>query len=256
MKKKLPEQQPPPGFVRGADIGLANWDDWRLAIDERGEAQVVLGFRPDDHGASIPWYACSVAERYPESERSHRFIRLYRGTIRFGSFFYDKSFYQIRNDVIVRLPSGSDRYFGVIQREDSHEDTDLTRKVFGATISELEAILKAFHTVQSGIAEDSYYPRVTFSRRSNRCDLTEAFIPPNFPYLAFTSSEFYLSHVSLSGFFRTLYFLCVGTAMLRNEESTGFEKKLIEAGASPEALKSITAFETVANNSPLFLKEG
>jgi hypothetical protein len=90
----------------------------------------------------------------------------------------------------------------------------LTRQLFGATFEELDAFLQIFQSAVRRPVDPQLYvfqkrPRITFSgSRDNFCDLTMAYIPKGFPYIAFADSGFFGGHISLHGFYCLLALIC------------------------------------------------
>lgn len=236
MNRQIPTRdEPPPGFVRGTEIDLANWNDHSLALDLNGRAYCYVGYRPEERGrddppVDLPFFSPSVGARYPKGREGWRFIRLVGGALRYDRFFGDEGYYRILTDRLVRFPAGADTYFGVLIRESGEEDADLTRQLFGATGEELSGLLMAF----SGALGIGHLPRVTFSKtRANTCELSQAVIPREFPYIAFGGSQYQWGHVSMSAFYRTLAFLAV------TREQSEIRKRLLERGVPPGLLERV-----------------
>ena len=190
-------------------ITFENWDDTCVARTGRGEAISYVGYRPEIPSSESPYFATSVAAQHRENPSARRFVRLMRGTLSLDSFFPAiKSVTIIQNHHLV-LPTGSNSYFGVVDRSTSREHADLTREIFGATYNELTEASDIIGIFTGRISNEyGAAGRVTFSRsRSNNCDLCRCLIPHRFPYLAFEQSAYQWGHVSLYGFYRLLAFL-------------------------------------------------
>ena len=94
--------------------------------------------------------------------------------------------------------------FGVVERkgfDDWEPRADLTRQVFGATFSDLTDILKVYSGAFYGEYFLDNFARVTCSLRKNRCSLSGAYIPDNFPFIVFGDTQNWPSHISLSAFY-------------------------------------------------------
>ena len=116
-------------------------------------------------------------------------------------------------------------------RVNGQDDIALTKAVFGLTASELYDLVNASKIVLSFIGDYSWFPRLTRSvNRDNYCDLTGAWIPAKFPYIAFAESGCDYSHVSLLGFYRLIQLLTYGR--LDSEVS----KKYLELGIDKNLL--------------------
>lgn len=148
---------------------------------------------------------------------------------------------RIRDEYLVKLPTGSSNYFGVTHRTSGEEEPALTRSIFGATFSDLSKLITVFAQVVDGPSQRwAKYPSITFSKqRDNTCDLTGALIPQWFPYIAFTESAYFKGHVSLYGFYLQLAFLCNRSKEVGAMPGNQFYHELVAAGVEAEALDYI-----------------
>lgn len=78
------------------------------------------------------------------------------------------------------------------------------------------------------------YPCLTRSVRSdNNCDLTNLWIPKQFPYIAFEESSYLYSHVSLWGFYNHLILL------MNNSKKSVVYQALLKAGVSERIMDAL-----------------
>lgn len=142
------------------------------------------------------------------SGRIRNFYRISDGCIYLENYvddfcYKDKMFKQIVGRVHL---SKNCTDYGVVV--DHQEDTVLTRAVFGLTFRELSELVAASTKVLSRYGNGSWFPRLTRSLHSdNHCELTGAWIPAKFPYIAFSESGYDFSHVSVWGFYRLIQLL-------------------------------------------------
>lgn len=214
-------------------VTLENWDDTYVARTARGDAISYVGYRPENSPGESPYFATSVAARDREDPSARRFVRLMRGTLSLDSFLPAIQSVTIVQDHHLVLPTGSDAYFGVVDRSTSREHADLTREIFGATSNELTEAADIIGIIAGRISDEyGAAGRVTFSRtRSNNCNLCGCLIPYRFPYLAFEQSGYRWGHVSLCGFYRLLAFLSNGS------KGSPFSAALIDRGIGPDTLQ-------------------
>jgi hypothetical protein len=220
----------PPGFVLGSSIDLSSWHGKELIVDLAGSMYCILGYMKKEQPNELPYYSPSVALHDANGRKSYRFVELSRGMLRRSGFLRDESYYRILDDHFLIFPRGADSYFGVVHRKDREESVELTRKVFGGTREDIETVAKALaEVIGRGYHEILQLPRVTFSRtRSNSCDLSGCLIPKDFPYLAFESSQYAWSHLSLHAFYRLLSLLCPKGSAIR--------RALLDSGVPEEVL--------------------
>lgn len=138
-------------------------------------------------------------------------------------------FKKINTGIKFSLPGS---YYAVFV--DQEEDEELTRAIFGLTYGELTILLDAYAKVM-GTCRDFYtYPRLTRSvNKENFCDLTELWIPKQFPYVTFSENGFDFSHVSMWGLYRHLQLLtgCKINSM--------FSQVLLKNGATVEVFNNL-----------------
>ncbi|MGR4877052.1 hypothetical protein ACIPRS_14800 [Pseudoxanthomonas sp. LARHCG66] len=161
-----------------------------------------MGYISPSLPPDLAYFAPCVAAKEGAAD-SHQFIRLKSGALIYSFFLSEEEPYRTIKGASLRLPRGSEDYFGVVDHSRQSEIEDLTRVMFGGTREEIEQLAIAY---ARAVGRDiGSAPRLTFSRsRSNACDLTGVLIPRQFPYLAFAPSDMDWGHVSLYGFFRLL----------------------------------------------------
>lgn len=242
------ESSPPEGFRLGKDISCAEMSCHQIAVTPEGTPAVYLSYVDRDvHGYPFA-YSPGVADRRDGGRSDYRFVSLKSGNLAFSSFLWDDHAYKILDDRVLFLPSGANNYFGVIDKESREEDEALTRRIFGVTLEELEDFLPILNGVLEGRMDDSYWARkhsrCTFSKtRDNECDLSNAWIPPNFPFIAFGDTSYFRGHLSFHGLFRFLAFTCHRHSYGNERRPFGFMKSLADAGASMDVMDGmISAF--------------
>lgn len=235
MARNRNSQLTPEGFTGGEEISLDSWDRHSIAVTPSGSAFFYLGYRMEDQRHDLACYDISVAVRDRVSRDSYHFLRLIGETLTLDLFLPSREPYRILENRFVILPSGADSYFGVLETETRKEDVKLTRQLFGATRAELDGVAACFGELTGRInTEYISAGRVTFSRtRSNDCDLCGCLIPREFPYLAFTQSQYLWGHISLHGFYRSLAFLCSGPV------EGPVRRHLVDSGVDPDLLKRL-----------------
>lgn len=137
-------------------------------------------------------------------------------------------------DRTIRFPASASTYYGVIEYYTIAEDEDLTRKVFGLTYEELNEVLNGYANIL-GISNDYYHlPRLTRSPRSeNFCEMTDLWIPAQFPYITFSQNSGVYSHVSLWGFYEHILIL------MSDGVNSMFYKAMIKVGVSQKTLSQL-----------------
>ena len=144
--------------------------------------------------------------------------------------YRNKGLYK-RLDTAIRFPC-SDTYYAVLNNHE--EDSVLTREVFGFSYGELKELLEVYAKIPGTYSDYTQFPRLTRSVRStNFCDMTDIFIPEQFPYIAFDNSGYEFSHVSLWGFYRHIQLL---THCRMNSAISQF---FLKEGLSEEILKRL-----------------
>ncbi len=165
------------------------------------------------------------------SRKTNGFYRIMEGCIVLDDFV-DKDFLSDctykRINAGVKLPC-PDSYYAVFVNQE--EDEDLTRGVFGLTYVELTSLLDAYAKVMGTYCEYFTYPKLTRSIKSeNFCDMTELWIPEQFPYIAFSDSGYDFSHVSLFGFYRHVQLLTgckINSAVSRALLKSGIDEEVL-----------------------------
>ena len=137
-------------------------------------------------------------------------------------------------DRLIRLPVGAQTYYGVVEYSTFKEDEELTRSVFGLTFPEIQEILTGYAKIFGIYNDYVQYPRLTRSVRSdNYCDLTDLWIPKQFPYIAFEGSSYLYSHVSLWGFYNHLNLL-----MIQGKKSAVYQA-FLKAGVTESTMDAL-----------------
>lgn len=138
----------------------------------------------------------------------------------------------------VDLPKGPSTYFGIHAYETHEENSEDTRKAFGLTYDELSDVLRAYGCIFELGDAYSPQPRITRSnQRNNCCDLSYAWIPAGFPYIAFDTNEYPFSHVSLGAFYGHLRLL------LLHDQRSKIWQNMIALGVAKDILAQITEME-------------
>ena len=92
---------------------------------------------------------------------------------------------------------------------------DLTKKIFGISYDDLSQLIYHFNNCFEMITQTYYsrYPSITRAiQNDNYCDITEMWIPSGFPYIAFSESGYYYSHISKN--VKIALFRALGTASI------------------------------------------
>ncbi|MDR1169106.1 MAG: hypothetical protein LBK53_09515 [Heliobacteriaceae bacterium] len=192
-----------------------------IYISEHGEVHCYTGiFSTDEdfppHFQRTPYYWTNIKTKKYE-DYILGFYRIKQGCIILDEFLDQDKYKNTKFkklDHLLWLPQGSKRYFGISKDYESEDTQEVTREVFGLTQLELnevtEAYARMFGLYKQDIMADfmgtrnkNIYPYDTTSNtKDNYCDITEMWIPPQFPYIKFSNKEY--SHVSLYGFYRHL----------------------------------------------------
>ena len=167
-------------------------------------------------------------------DKIRNFYRISDGCIYLDNYV-DSSFYKDRRYKLIKgglaLASSTVDYSVRVNHED---DIPLTQAVFGLTVRELSKIVKASQNVLGFTAGFYWYPKLTRSvKTDNYCDLTGAWIPAKFPYIAFAKSGDDFSHVSLWGFYRLIQLLTYGCL------NSDVSRKYLEAGIDESLLSRV-----------------
>lgn len=170
------------------------------------------------------------------------FYRLESGVIYRDAFLDKDTLFPFEVAEVSRyidLPTSAFSYFGVCSRETREEDSVATRLVFGLTYEELSEILSIYGNIFGLGNTYQRFPRITRStQKDNRCDLSYAWIPRNFPYITFDDSTCPFSHISLGAFYKHMRLL-----LLHGPRSVAW-KAMVEAGANEGTLERIVHMQT------------
>ncbi|MEM7599979.1 MAG: hypothetical protein AAF357_01030 [Verrucomicrobiota bacterium] len=245
----------PEGFRYGRDIECGELD-YRIVVNLHDRVTAYLGIRRKDDpvrgGRGL--FSVSIADRDPSLRQERCFVEVNGGCVYRDTFLCDETPYRVLDDCVLRLPNGADNDFG-IYRERFELDVDLTRKVFGATCDELDRFLHSFCIAIEGFDRDPHWrhARTTASKRAeNHCDLTNAWIPSHFPFIAIGDTQYFGGHISLYAFYRHIAFLCPEPRIHDGKkESRGFRRTLLDAGADPETLDVIREAAFLSYQSPI-----
>lgn len=233
--------QTPTKAIKGEDITIGEKYGGEIFVSEYDELFCYSGVLKiaDDRSIDIlnKWPINMIGKHSSDILNAKgiiNFIRIVDGRIVLDDFVdaqwcSDKLFKKIK--ATVSYPS-VESYYSVIVNND--EDEVLTRAVFGLTYSELSRLTECYAKALGVFNGYQQYPRVTRSIQSaNRCDITGAWIPKNYPYITFAESDRDLSHISLWGFYRHIQLL------MRNSAKSLFGQLLIKFGAEPELLEKV-----------------
>ena len=226
--------------IKGSDITIGNCFP-EVFVSDTDEVFCYFGICLADEDRQIktsfmhPYYmqGCHSTDKKIDREIKG-FFRVADGCVvldeyvdnRFGG---DRAYKKV--DVWVRLPH-PDTYYAVLV--DRKEDEDLTRAVFGLTHEETVQLLDAYAKVMGTYSEYISYPKLTRSMKTaNYCDLTDLWIPEQFPYVAFNESGCDFSHISLWSFYRHIQLLTGGKL------NSAFSQALMKAGACEEVLRRV-----------------
>jgi hypothetical protein len=148
----------------------------------------------------------------------------------------------ISSDFSVKFPYKVNPYFGVCNSETKELDIKKTREVFGLTCRELNEILPVVSLVLFNTGPLKNYMirglRVTSSYSENTCELTDAWIPSDFPYITETEG-INIDHLSLYGFYKLISTIC--------GQYSPFAASLIEGGVKEEILMRIRQMWVTGN---------
>ena len=168
------------------------------------------------------------------ADNIYGFYRLADGCIVLDNYVdnkYQKDYLYKRLDTAIRFPC-PDTYYAVFNS--CEEDDTLSREVFGLCYGELKALLEVYAKILGTYNDYAQFPRLTRSVRStNFCDMTDIFIPEQFPYIAFDNSGYEFSHVSLWGFYRHIQLLT------QCRMNSAISRLFLKEGLSEEILKRL-----------------
>lgn len=212
-------------------------------ISEEGEVYCYVGVFSIDEDIpprfhSTPYYFQNIkTSKYQNF--IYGFFRIKQGCIILDEFLDQKKYKNIKFKKLnehLYFPQGCKRYFGMSQDYSSPDSEEVSREVFGLTYLEVLQLTEAYARTFGVYIDDkmadfmryrnkNIYPYCTSSfNNHNYCDLTEMWIPPEFPYIKFADKKF--SHVSLYGFYRHLASL----VLLRkhSDVTVEFKKYILE----------------------------
>ncbi len=153
--------------------------------------------------------------------------------------FYEKEKYK-KIPSYMQLPSTNNNPYGIYCSKYENIEKELSRKVFGLSYNELSELIYHYNEIFQIVPKTYHnkYPSITRSvNNDNYCDITQMWIPANFPYIAFAESGYYYSHISLYGFYEHVKFIT------QNYIDSTISKKLINSGLNPEVLESLFEIE-------------
>lgn len=201
----------------GRDITFPEHHSKAMYLSERGRLFCYSGICECDENRrdlinSWPYYMVGK-HSYQYSKQITGMYRLAYGCILLCGFLdhetYNNDTYKQLTDYFIRLPRPASCYYGILKvnmpgiSDAFKENEELTRECFGLTYGELEQFTEAYAKIIGTYTPYLHYPKVTRSLKSNNfCDITGAWIPAGFPYIAFSDSGYAFSHVSLYGFYR------------------------------------------------------
>lgn len=218
-----------------------------IYIDEYDEVYCYYGII-DQNRFLLKSYPYWLKEIKPsEAKKSIRgYFRIKNGLILEDKTYMDEKHghnSQIKCKKIVcglELPRSMNNPYGIYYSKDKEIERELTRKVFGIAYDELSKLLYHYNKVFEIVPESYYsrYPSITRSVKSdNYCDITNMWIPANFPYIAFHESGYMYSHISLYGFCEQVKFMTQSYIDWTNS------KKLIDSGLDKEILENLFNIE-------------
>lgn len=199
----------------GKDIVIPDSFYDAIYLSERGDLFCYTGIHSKDKDSFFDGWPYYLVGKHSKDCKKHinGFFRIKNGCILLSEFvdheFYNKKKYKSLSKYAVHLPVANSCYFGIQKRIETknswyfEENEELTRACFGLTFNELSYLTK-FYAEKFGTYNDYVqFPRITRSMKNdNFCDITGIWIPPKFPYIAFSDSGYDFSHVSLFGFYR------------------------------------------------------
>ena len=194
---------------------------------------------------SYPYY---LKEQKPMDAKEHirGYFRLENGMISVDKKFIDEKG-GFREKVkckkipaALQLPSAYNNPYGIYYEKSKEIEEELTKKIFGISYNDLSQLIYHFNNCFKMITQTYYnrYPSITRAiKKDNYCDITEIWIPVGFPYIAFSESGYYYSHISLYGFCQQVKFMTL------NYIESSVSKKLIEDGLDSKVLENLFEIE-------------
>lgn len=230
--------------VQGREITIGNHFP-EVFVSERDEVICYLGTCPQTEAAHrtatyMPIRYMSGKHSFDEelSGEIQGFYRMIDGGIVLDSYIdtdHHSNYKYKRINAGIRFPMPDNYYAVFVNRE---EDDDLTREIFGLNHNEITSLLDAYAKIMGTYHEYGSFPKLTKSIKNNNfCDITELWIPERVPYVAFCTSGYDFSHVSLWGFYRHLQ-------LLTDSKTTSLISRVLMAnGASEETLTKVFSIE-------------
>lgn len=219
---------------QGKDTLIPNRESLYLSEEGRCFAYMGIALKEKEKLPFGAWpYYLENIHSFQAKNKIKGFIKLKQGCLVLDNFvdweYYSKSNYKKLDNFIVRLPVGGNIYFSVEERVkngdtwDFVENEELTRDCFGLTYEELDKLLSIYSEFFGNTNVYYTHPRLTRSIKSdNFCDITNVWIPPQFPYITFNlDSNYEFSHVSLYGFYKIV-------SLLMLTSNSEYVKKFIE----------------------------
>jgi len=235
--------------VRGEEI--ADQDAFgRLYINEQDQLHYYYGINVP-LGGSQDYTPVRAARKMDLDHEAEIFIRLSRGILHldygFRSAAYEQMSFKALDSLRVIWPNANNlARYGVLTVEPEQEDEDLSRELFGLSYRELGHFLKDFATLAQFYHPYTGKPKVSCSiKMSHRCDISQAWIPQRFPYVASDEANYFGAHVSLSGFYYFIVYLC------HPGESNETYRRLVEGGISRHLLDRIREIPHAVQFDPL-----
>ena len=226
-----------------------------IYIDEHDNIYCYYGILDKDRFLleSYPYW---LKEQKPAEVKKHirGYFRLENGLILADKEFIDeKNLFRKQTKckkipAIIQLPSTNNNPYGVYYEKSKEIEEELTKKIFGISYDDLSQLIYHFNSCFKMITQTCYnkYPSITRAiRNDNYCDITDMWIPTGFPYIAFSESGYYYSHISFYGFYQQIKFIT-----LNNLESS-VSKQLIENGLNPEVLEKVFKIEKDSMSRPI-----
>lgn len=237
--------------IIGKDITFPETHLKAIYLSERGQLFCYVGICECDENRrnlvnSWPYYMVGK-HSYHYFKKIIGMYRLAYGCILLCGFLdhetYNKDTYKQLTDYFIQLPYPANCYYGILKENMPgvsnafEENEELTRDCFGLTYDELEKFTEAYAKAIGAYSPYLHYPKVTRSLKSNNfCDITGAWIPAGFPYIAFSDSGYAFSHVSLYGFYRYI------GALLGMSFKNGIYKEL-ETFTSDDIIEKIRSID-------------
>ncbi len=205
-----------------------------IYIDEYDTVYCYNGLINDERFIFMPnvvWY---------KDKRQHEVNGFFR--IKDGRIVFEKEVFGGRKvkckriDAYLHFPMPSDMSYHIISNLGEEIEEKLTRAIFGLTYDELNELLNCFNEIFKICPINIYsrYPRITRSSKNNHCcDISNLWIPREFPYITFNTSNYYYSTVSLYGFYQNINFLT------QRSMDSYISNLFIKVGLNPSILESV-----------------